>query len=179
MKSMLLVAAVVALAPAMWGQGQIDDLGGCGTDATKFHVQAAEVNSANYKPDPPPSAKEARIFLVQDAGGQVNCFHLGCTTSRAGLDGVWIGANQGDSYFSFVVTPGKHHLCVNWQSKFGNESSHHALANFQADAGRTYYFRVRIWGNAGQAYMDLDAVNDDEGRYLVSRATQAVSQPDK
>jgi hypothetical protein len=38
---------------------------------------------------------------------------------------------------------------------------------------------VRIWGKAGQAYMDLDAVNDDEGRYLVSRATQALSQPEK
>jgi hypothetical protein len=179
MKIFWLVAAAMVITPTIRAQGKIDDLGGCGADATKFKVQGAEVNSATYKPDPPPGEKEARVFLVQDSGGQVNCFHLGCITSRAGLDGVWIGANQGDSYFSFVVTPGEHHLCVNWQSKFGNESSHHALANFQADAGKNYYFRVRVWGKAGQAYMDLDAVNNDEGRYLVSRATQAISQPEK
>jgi hypothetical protein len=109
MKIFGLVAAVIALAPAMWAQGKIDDLGGCGSDTTKFKVQGAEVNSANYKPDSPLGAKEARVFLVQDSGGQVNCFHVGCIASRAGLNGAWIGANQGDSYFSFVVTPGEHH----------------------------------------------------------------------
>src|ERR1019366_9119074 len=32
--------------------------------------------------------------------------------TKVGLDGAWVGANQGSSYFFFATTSGEHHLCV-------------------------------------------------------------------
>jgi len=61
-----------------------------------------------------------------------------------GLDGQWIGATNGNSYFYFSVDPGEHHLCTNWQgfSFLGKTRAAGAL-HFTAEPGGVYYFRAK------------------------------------
>jgi hypothetical protein len=101
-------------------------------------------------------------------------------TLRVGLDGAWMGADKGNSYVVFPVAPGEHHLCVNWQSHWKRLSDESAFFGFTAEAGKVYYFRARIIEEGGargasNASLDLDAVNADEGRYLVSSSAFSAS----
>jgi len=41
-------------------------------------------------------------------------------TTRAGVDGEWVGVAEGFSYFIFSVYPGEHHLCASWQTWVGS-----------------------------------------------------------
>jgi hypothetical protein len=96
------------------------------------------------------------------------------------VDGAWVGAVQGASWFSFTLPPGEHHMCVNWQSKLKGESSHYAFARFSVMAGYVYYYRVRYTSHtSAYARMDLELLNIDEGRYLVNTQTQSVSREEK
>jgi hypothetical protein len=99
---------------------------GCGPVNVAF---AVKLNQPQVISDP--ESGKALVYVVQDYG------HV---TIRVGLDGAWIGANQGNSHFSFSVAPGEDHLCANWQSKLAEYSSLYSLANFTADPGKTYYF---------------------------------------
>jgi hypothetical protein len=110
--------------------------------------------------------------------GRVECL-IGCVTIRVALDGSWIGANQGNTHFSFSVLPGEHRLCSNWQSSLAERSSVYSLANFAAEAGKVYCFRTRIWALERLVSLDLDAANSDEGRYLVASTPCAVSHAKK
>jgi len=40
-------------------------------------------------------------------------------TTRLGVDGGWVGATSGNSYFYFSVDPGEHHICASWQIGVG------------------------------------------------------------
>lgn len=117
-----------------------------------------------------PESGKALVYVIQDYG------HL---PIRVGLDGAWIGANHGTSYFSFSVPPGEHHLCANWQSKMAEYSSLYSLANFTAEPGTIYYFRTRAWISETTLFCDLDPLNSDEGRYLATTTPLAVSHTKK
>ena len=63
---------------------------------------------------------------------------------RYGVDGAWVGANKGNSYFAVTVDPGVHHLCVSWQSALRQiEEEHVRMAIFTAEAGKVYYFAAQ------------------------------------
>ena len=101
--------------------------------------------------------------------------------SQCFIDGQWVGADKGDSYLTFPVDPGDHHLCTNWQSHFKRLSKEAAFAGFNAEAGKTYYFRAKIVehggsGGASNFSLDLDQVNEDEGKYLITSSKSSVSQ---
>ncbi len=99
---MLFLLASPALAQN--GAAATDPLSACGPTDVKFDV----------KPDQPqplpemPSGK-ALVYVIGDVGQSP----YGWITIRVGLDGSWIGANHGNSNFSFSVLPGEHHLCSN------------------------------------------------------------------
>ena len=99
--------------------------------------------------------------------------------TKVGMDGAWVGANQGSSYFSLAVGPGEHHLCINWQSRLAVRSRAFAMANFTAQAGEIYYFRERVFPGESDYAFDLDQVNSDEGKYLVASSAFSVSHPKK
>ena len=107
----------------------------------------------------------------------------GNPTIRIGLDGAWMGATRANSYVAFSVDPGEHHLCTNWQSHLKRLSREAAFAGFTAEAGKTYYFRVRVGyqtvGTATTMTLDLDAVNPDEGQYLAASNPASASHPQK
>jgi hypothetical protein len=140
----------------------------CGPANVKFDVKESGV--------PVDAASEpgkALVYVIEDTG------QVADITIRVGLDGGWVGANQGNTHFPFLVSPGEHHLCANWQSSLSSRSAFYSLANFTVEAGKIYYFRARLWEGARIAPLDLDPLNSDEGRYLVVASPLAVSHAKK
>ena len=147
-------------------------LAGCGPSNVKFDVKQEPIQPAIA-----PESGKALAYVIEDIG-TTECLG-GCVTLKVGLDGSWAGANQGNSHFSFSVAAGEHHLCANWQSSFQRLSSLYALANFTAEASKVYYFRVRTLASTGTEFLDFEAVNSDEGRYLVAASVPVTSHPKK
>jgi hypothetical protein len=142
----------------------------CGPQETQFEAKA----DARQHPTPQPSEGKALVYVTQDFG-HVESKRLMLT--RVAADGRWIGANHGDSYIFFEVDPGEHHLCVNWQSRLSSFSKSIALANFTADEGKTYYFRLRTFAADNNYIFELNPANVDEGKLLVALSAYSVSHP--
>jgi hypothetical protein len=139
--------------------------GACGPAGVNF-----DVKTASGQPVTPAEAGQASVYVSEvfkKVPGE-----LGNPTIRVGLDGKWIGAVRGNSYLAFSVDPGDHHLCTNWQSHFKRLSREASFTSFKAEAGKAYYFRANILyqsvGTATAMSLDLEPVNDDEGKYLVA-----------
>jgi hypothetical protein len=101
---------------------------------------------------------------------------IGNVTAKIAVDGAWVGANQGDSYFFITVQPGEHHLCACWQSSLAGRQQV-SLNSLTAEAGKSYYFRVRVTGDDRAGYsFDLLKANSDEATLLVARSPYSVSR---
>jgi len=159
---MVLAMVCLASAAAEDRAAVVRALSACGPDEVRFEVQTRAT-----RPVAEPVADKALVYVIEVFNKASN--ELGEPTVRVGLDGAWVGATKGDSYFSFSVSAGEHHLCTEWQSQFKRLSKNVALANFAAEAGKTYYFRARITEETSLAFtFDLDPVNEDEGKLLVA-----------
>ena len=150
----------------------------CGDDSIKF-----DVNTEKNQPVPePPPAGSAQIVFVEEQNARTS-FQM--ITVRYGVDGNWVGANYGDSYFVANVTPGLHHLCVNSQG----DKKAVGLTSFTAEAGKIYYYEasttvtrngggmVTVTGAAGTSSgyargsinktFQFNQLSEDEGQYRV------------
>ena len=89
----------------------------------------------------PPPPGQAMMYFVED---DTEFESTPKPITRFGVDGTWVGANHRNSYFSFAIDPGTHHLCASWQSLavIGARDAS-AAAHFTAEAGQVYYFRVK------------------------------------
>ena len=158
----------------------------CGKDAVHFNVDTTK----NSAPLAAPEAGRAQIVFIESL--ESSGMYLGGTPStRFGIDGAWVGANKGNSYFVVSVAPGEHHLCVNWQSHVQGKNPPVGMSSFTAEAGKTYFFEVKITrkftsgptvigggqpgqppptvlggGRSDQSFA-FSAVDDDEGKYRV------------
>jgi hypothetical protein len=148
----------------------------CGDDKVKFDV-------TKQKGGLPPSAPEsgkAQIFFIEAMDKTALCF--GCdVTSRIGIDGAWVGANHGNSYFAVSVSPGEHHLCVDWQSDFGFLKEKVGLTSFTAEPGKDYYYEVqvevkRISDDYTERSLHLAAVSKDEGKWRIKKSQVSISK---
>jgi hypothetical protein len=166
---MLFLTLPAASAFGQQGSGAL--AAACGPKSTSFSVKVDESQHTLAQPE----AGKALVYFVQDIG-EVNCFG-GCITTKIGLDGAWVGAHQHNSYFSVSVEPGEHHVCANPQSHVGWISRKVALAHFTAEAGKVYYFRTRGIMSGNQLLFDLDPVDSDQARYLISSYPLSVSHP--
>lgn len=140
----------------------------CGLDSVTFKADSnAKVRHAAVEPD----AGKALVYVVGQFDRPVN-YTLVTPTLRIGMDGAWMGANYGTSYFSFSVEPGEHHLCSDWQSFPFPPQVPASLASLTAEAGHTYYFRARIIHHSryGPWTLDLQRTDNDEGQMLVATA---------
>jgi hypothetical protein len=135
----------------------------CGASGVTFDVSRDE---SRHTVTPPDSGK-ARVYFVRDLG-IMNCLGS-CGTTKMGLDGEWVGASQRNSYFSVLVDPGEHHVCSTDGGKL------FAFAHFAAEAGKVYYFRTRRLSGKYQEVYDLEAIDGDQGKYLISSYPLAVS----
>jgi hypothetical protein len=162
----------------------------CGPNETQFEtrlskpqpasVQSASAQPASTQPAPQsaPEAGKSLVYVVEVFDKAVG--ELGHPTLRVGVDGKWIGADKGNSYLSFSVEPGEHHVCTNWQSSWKRLSKQAAFTSFTADPGKTYYFRAHItelrgYGGGSNFSLELEPLNGDEGQYLVASSAQSIS----
>ncbi len=170
----LIVFAASAFAQNMAAQG--GSQGACGPPNVHFDVKT--VSGQPIAQAEPPKALVFVSEVFKKVPGE-----LGNPTIRIGLDGNWVGAVRGNSYFSFSVQPGEHHLCTNWQSRFKRLSREAAFTSFNAATGNAYYFRTRITyqtvRTATTMVLDLEPVNDDEGKYLVASNPLSIAQARK
>lgn len=143
----------------------------CGPANIKFEAK----QETSQHPTPQPDSGKALVYVVQDIG-ELKC--SGCALTRIGMDGAWVGTNQGSSYFSFPAEPGEHHVCLNWQSVLSSRSRAYAFVSFRAEAERTYYFRARIFpGERGDYSFDLEPLDPDQGKYVVASSAFSLSHP--
>ena len=136
--------AFLLLASPVFPQNQTPTVpqSACGRGELQYEVKK---DQGQHLPDADPT--KALVYIIQDEQSVGLCIKC-TTTTRIGLDGSWIGANNGRSYFFFAVDPGEHHLCANWQSRYGEVSRLIGLIGFTAEAGKTYYLRSRSWRSA-------------------------------
>ncbi len=138
----------------------------CGPEKVTFKATVDDTRQAPAQPAP----GSALVYIIQDNGtlGDGNQHD----TLRIGLDGAWAGAYKNNSYFAVSVGPGEHHVCANVQSNF-SAGQLVVLAHFTAEAGKVYYFRTRFLngitlGYPPPPYLDLDPVDNDQGKYLIA-----------
>jgi hypothetical protein len=174
MKTFLAVMLLSCLAFAQNDAAIAKAKAACGPDDIKFDVK----NSDASQPPAGPENGKALVYVINLATQADSCIHCG-NTARVGMDGAWAGATHGNSYLTLNVAPGEHHLCTQLQSRFAAVSRYVALANFTAEAGKVYYFRMRGLVNQTEAFLDLDPVNTDQGQYLVATSKMSESKQKK
>ncbi len=171
----LALTFVLALATSAFTQNNaspVQSQAACGPlDATQA---APGQSTAQLQPG------KALVYVAEDfrkAPGEI-----GNPTLRVGMDGAWVGATRANSYLSFTVEPGEHHLCTSWQSRWQRLSKLAAFAGFTAEPGKVYYFRERITyssygGGSATMNLDLEPVYPDEGQFLVASDRPSTSRP--
>lgn len=150
---------------------------GCGTDDLKFEVSTVKPRQAIGQPE----AGKALVVFVQD-DDKFNSKPR--PTTRFGLDGTWIGATTGNSYFSIAVDPGEHHLCAKWQGFVGIFLGHEtntAATHFTAEAGGVYFFVARDLYDGHDSYPEVKLLplDSDEGLLLTGKYSMVESHPKK
>src|SRR5947207_13062810 len=105
---MKLILTVLFLASSLFAQDQAAEAraaAGCGPDKVQFDVKTDK----NQHPLPKPESGKAIVYVIQDREAII-CLG-GCDTYRIGVDGSWVGANKGNSSYSFFsVDPGDHNI---------------------------------------------------------------------
>src|SRR6202042_3574096 len=84
---------------------------GCGPKQVQFDVTTDKKQHTEGRPE----AGKALVYVFEDERRDPNQV-FGSVSTRVGVDGQWVGATHGKSYFFFSVDPGNHALCANWQS---------------------------------------------------------------
>ena len=138
----------------------------CGDDKVKFDV------STKASKQPPAAAPDgkAQIVFIENDDKEIGCIALCEVTTRVGMDGAWVGANNGNSYFVLAVDPGVHHLCASWQSALPTLKKNVDVVSFTAKPGKVYYFAAQIVDTGGKEVpptIALSQLNEDEGQYRV------------
>jgi hypothetical protein len=108
----------------------------CGKDAVQFKVKTDKKQPTLGTPDP----GKAQIIFVESVQGPF----FSAPVARFGLDGAWVGADRGLSYFAVSVDPGEHHLCASWQASTKEDKENVGVATLNAVAGQTYFYEFKM-----------------------------------
>jgi hypothetical protein len=157
---LLFVAPAFAQAPAP-AQDQVETAliaAGCGPSQVMFDLTVDK----NQHPLAQLQAGKALVYVINSVG----------LPMKIGLDGSWVGANRGVSYFSFPVDPGDHHLCMSEQGDHKQGSA----ASFTAAAGQAYYFRSTFKESTG---WELKVIDPARGLFLIASSAHSTSHPKK
>jgi hypothetical protein len=174
----------VAQAPAAMKEPILPD--SCGNDKIQFDVKSDK----KHAPPAPPADGMAMIVFVETIHETGSCFLCGKPTTRVGVDGKWVGANKGDSYFTVSVAPGEHHICTDWQSDFAKLRAMVGLTKFNAEAGKVYYYETKATMEqrnkgggteqmigASDRDLDFKAIDEEEGKYRVKASVYSIATP--
>lgn len=144
--------------------------GGCGPSQAQFDVKTND----KQHPVAQPESGKALVYAFEDMENG--------PTMRVGLDGGWVGANKGKSYFFFSVDPGDHQLCTNWQSGVFKKTAKRigSAITLEAEAGKVYYLRMQVYERSEHdRNVKLELVESAEGQFLISASSFSTSRPKK
>jgi hypothetical protein len=161
----------ILLAAPVFAQDQATDLraaAGCGPTKTQFDVKVDKKQHSVAQS----GSDKALVYVVEEYKTDPRFRTIGHVTTRAGLDGNWVGAAHEGSYISFLVQPGAHRLCSDVQSMFATQKLSGA-ASLNAEAGKTYYYRVVVDDNRQQPQLWVKAMDEPEGLLMVSKSGQS------
>jgi hypothetical protein len=123
---------------------------------------------------PPLAAGKARVYVIEAM------LHYPFVTEKVniGMDGTWLGATDANTWMSFDVLPGTHHLCAVYQghAEGMDTEGRVLLLHLEAKAGETYYVRYHaqfLKDSPGMAFFDY--VDEDEGSFLLQHADHVTS----
>jgi hypothetical protein len=171
------VLAVMVLATSALAQGpSVPVASTCGIKNVNL---AVKLDATRHTPAQPESGK-AKVYFIQDDGPWGKYQHY---VLKVALDGAWVGAYKKNSYFTVPVKPGEQHVCATVQTNDFAESVL-ALAHFTAEPGKVYYFRTRFLNGTSTLYpsppyLDLELLDSDEAKYLISFYPLSVSSAKK
>jgi hypothetical protein len=131
----------------------------CGQTNAAFKVKLDDTEHTVALPE----AGKALIYFIHDAGTSAVFAY---PTTKLGVDGAWVGANHSNSYFAVSVEPGEHHVCARLQSSLVDDRSE--FVHFTAQAGKTYFYRTRLVMSRTVELLELEQIDSDQGRYLIS-----------
>jgi hypothetical protein len=140
----------------------------CGPANIGFKVKLDESQHDHLQPEP----GMARVYFIHDTG---DWGVIGYPTMKIGMDGAWLGANHGSSYFSASLAAGEHHVCARLQSSLVQDRTE--LLHFQAEAGKVYFFRTRLIMSRQVELLELEPLDSDQGLYLTATYPLSISQP--
>jgi len=142
---------------------------GCGPRDISFNVKTDKAKHPTAKPE----SGKALVYVLSD----IQTYK---PLTRVGIDGLWVGANHGESYFFFPVSPGDHHLCMDWQSSVKRISNLGSALTFTAEAGKTYYFRTaRDEKKEHELGLTLEPIDPAKAQFLISSSAFSDSHPKK
>jgi hypothetical protein len=145
----------------------------CGSQETSYKVK---LDRSQHGPLPPQAGK-ALVYFIHDDGSGVGGAGLASPTIRYAVDGAWVGANHGESWFAVAVTPGERHFCSAIQSALLDERVE--LAHITAEAGKSYYFRTQLLTSRSIELLELQQIDSDEAGYLYSEYPMATATAKK
>ena len=161
------------LATPVLAQDQSADLrteAGCGPANTKFDVKVDKKQHVMIQPE----AGKALVYVFEEFQPDPHYPHLGHVTTRIGLDGKWVGATHEGSYISFPVEAGTRRICSDVQSVFLRAGALSNAAEFNAEAGKIYYYRVLVVDDVQRkARMWVKEMDEPEGLLMVSNSAQS------
>jgi Protein of unknown function (DUF2846) len=173
MKTMVAAIFLVVFASPVFAQDPApaaSTRGGCGPTETYFDVKT----DTKQHPVAPADGGKAVVYVFED-------IERG-PTMRVGLDGAWVGANKGKSYFFFSVDPGDHQVCTNWQSGTFKETSKRigSAMTLKAEAGKVYYLRTQVYERSERdVNVKFEPVEAAEGQFLISASAFSTFHPKK
>lgn len=142
----------------------------CGPGTVSFKVNLDASQHTLVEPEP----GKARVCFIHDAGTDST---LGYPNVKVAVDGAWVGAIHGNSYFSVPVDVGEHHICVTLQTTHFWQRVE--LAHFTAAPDTVYYYRTRLVLSRAIDLLELAPIDSDQAKYLVASFPLSTSTPKK
>jgi Protein of unknown function (DUF2846) len=172
---LLLAVPVIARGQGAQDAATLARAAGCGPSSVEFKVKTDK----NQHPAAEPEAGKALVYVFDTVKLDPGLV-IGTVTLRVGLDGSWVGANHGDSYFYFPVDPGDHRICAQWQSTFERLSKLASAISLTAEAGQVYYFRAIADARShDRGAVRLEALDPAEALLLTASSAYSTSHPKK
>src|ERR1700730_3692317 len=149
---------------------------GCGPDPVRYDVKTDKHQHSESQPE----AGKALVYVFEHEEQEPDPLSIGAVTIRIGIDGQWVGANHGKSYFFFSVAPGAHDVCAGWQSSLYWLSKLASAASLTAEADKVYYFLTSVDERPHrQPAVKIEPVDPAEAKLLLADSSLSNSHPRK
>jgi hypothetical protein len=136
--TMFALLTLAAFAPTALSQAATP-VDACGKDEIHFKVHTDKKQHASNSPE----AGKAQIVFIESLDGAF----MSAPTARFAIDGTWVGANRGASYFTVSVAAGERHLCAKRQSSIQAENANAGAMTVQLKPSEIQYVEFRIQRN--------------------------------